>query len=288
MAGNDPGPNFTAECVVFKDQEEQPKVTRFINAHLDSFPVSPGHGLSLEDENRRRIAIQAHYTEEELDRHMLEMENQLLPQPEHLNLHPPLIYFTPNNKLMICSRSRNALEPTAIAAYWEYKSPKMRGLRDGKCIEDIKQDRHKSDVYSLGMIFIQMASLDPSVDGRRDLFRGAGRYSQKFLWLLQWMTEEDERNRPNLVTLHNFLAPKIACYFAQFPAANDLEKLFGTCRVIARKALNAYLHEDKRRALLILNRAVESIKGRCDSEIRPEVLEIIEKLEQAIVATKQK
>lgn len=199
----EPRLGFEADCLVCKDRKGQLAVTCFTNAHTAyASPPPPDSNPSLKDDILDRNSRKAYYREEELRRHLKELVEQMLPLQEHLNLHPSLIYFTSNGKLIACSKSRNALDSADIRAFWYFKSPKMQELLDGKHITDIEQDKQKSDVYSLGMIFFQMVTLGSLVDVRTFT---STRYSRELLSILQWMTRENECDRPNFTSLHCLL-----------------------------------------------------------------------------------
>ncbi|CAG9332724.1 unnamed protein product [Blepharisma stoltei] len=221
-------PNFVKLYGILREESEDRE--RFILLAMEYFPQG-----DLAKEIKRRIAAGNEYWTEEdlwnLFKSLIQAYSYLQKQRiAHRDIKPQNIFVGNDGTLKVadlgCALQREEQERTmasehTIAGTPLYLSPKLResymGFHYGMNANSSKHDPFKSDVYSLGLTFLYMASLIDVTD-LTDLkilkYKTAQRinelrYSQRLKDFLSYMLEYDEAKRPSFIKLEEVFSSSV-------------------------------------------------------------------------------
>ena len=175
----------------------------------------------FEKEVKERAALNRFYTEQELDNIMIQLISTLAFLQKmhitHRDIKPQNILIS-NGIYKLCDfgdirvMQREGIVVQRVRGSELYMSPILfKGLRDKAY--HVKHNTYKSDVFSLGMVFLLAAclSFDGCVDIREILDMSqkelilnkhlGRRYSPKFIRILLLMLQTEEINRPDFILL---------------------------------------------------------------------------------------
>jgi hypothetical protein len=183
-------------------------------------------GGSLYDHLKRRSRDKNFYSDEELLRTFKEFFElfKTLQEKEfcHRDIKPENIYITETGEMKLGDFGEAKVVKTftqlTLRGSPYYLSPKLRSLYIEFCMDRsqscfLDHNPYKSDVYSLGLVFLYMATLKKVGKRFMDLdtlpevlqHHLALIKNPYIRWTLTQMLEIDESNRPDFIVLHNFV-----------------------------------------------------------------------------------